>query len=366
MKKSILFAAITGLLGSTSLLAVTGNSNPGQQGSLLVFPRIAVQDGYDTVVRITNNSQNAVRVKCFWVEQGTENVQTQSPLYPDHKHYKDFAFDLTRKQSVWFDAATGYGSVNVSSFPDYGYNGELKCWAVDATESQNLKHNFLSGTAEVIYTGGDVASVTEGYSDTHKYNANAFYLTRTQAADGFLDLNWSSTAVQSGTAEYDSCGKYIVQSFSPSGAYLQLGRNQVAYHSNILSWSGCTQDLVYDAGAGVEPGKAEWIDYRVQFEVFNADEVKKTGAFELGDSVWEVALENVDRNADYFTRFGLGTDNGYFRAWDLNGNPLVGVLTTKLAVNGGTYATHAVNTAQSGYLAGRIEYVPGDIFPESF
>lgn len=348
MKKTFLTAALAALLGSHAAFGAIGLSNPGQQGSLLIFPRIAVQDGNATIIRIANNSEFPVRLKCYWVEQGAENISEQFVEYPDFKELRDFAFDLTRNQSIWFNARNGFGSISVSAFPaEFGHNGELICWATNLIESVERKFDFLSGTAEVVNTET---------GDTYKYSAYSFF-RNTQAAlvDGMLELDFDINNIPE--SQYDSCSEFLVSNFAPQGASVQV--DSVAYNTerNILSWSGCDQDLTFATG------KAAWIDYDVTFEVWNSDEIKRTGAFERGDSTWEVDLAELDRNGLYFTFSGLGTNTGYFRAREDSGRGMLGVLVTTVSVGEGPSYTHATTTVGAGRAEGVIMYEPGRPFP---
>jgi hypothetical protein len=387
MKKKIRFAAMASMasiLATPTAQALPGLANPGQQGSLLIFPRVVVNNGWSTIIRITNNYNNdipgfpanlPVHVKCYWMEQGAVNQSTQFPTYPDFKEQRDFSFDLTHNATVWFNAKDGYGGdgFSVSAFPpasDGTYNpGELICWATNPQESRVWPWNYLSGTAELVKTSPSDDGVPVG--DTNKYTAYA--LANQQAAPATGDLLLNGLLQNIGNAQYDSCPQYMVSAFSPARAQLSVDGAQVNYVSNILSYAGCTQNITYQG----YPGKATWIPYQLTFEVWNSSEVKRSGAYEQGDSTWEVDLAQVDTNGTYFTYAGLGTDVGLFRAWDGNANTggkgLLGVLQTTLNVGfaAGTDTpsdynhTNVSNVSGAGQVIGNITYTPGSTFPQA-
>ena len=125
-----------------------------QKGSLLVFPDIDVRGGQGfapagkaagpevtTIVRIQNDATSGVWVKCHYMD--------------GQKRRNDFAFLVTRGQPIWFDAATGAGTVGANPFPSGFGAGMLACFATMSDESTQIRWNHLSGTATVVnYTQG--------------------------------------------------------------------------------------------------------------------------------------------------------------------------------------------------------------------
>lgn len=376
MKKTILLAATAAVLGSSLAVAAPNQNNNTQQGSLLVFPRIDVSDAKTTIVRISNNNGNlGVRVKCYWMDDGVDPVQAGGD--DPYKDTRDFELRLTANEAVYINAKDGTTSFgNVPSFPDLNDNvGELLCWAVDETVLggfRQKRHNFLSGTAEVIkYDTPE--SVSDGYEYSYKYSAAAFYgRAGLNANPGVMQLDPSVDG-------YDACGEFVVGHFSPKDAEIHLYDDVYArYVTNQMSWASCTQDLTAQ-------GRAAWIDVTVNYTVYNADETPFTGAREPGDSWWQVYLERspqeglydyyVDRNGQNFEYDELGTASAYFRANTAEGYGLTGVLVTKACVyqDGitandscpGDIVSHATNLNHAGLLSGEISWTPDNSFPEA-
>jgi hypothetical protein len=354
--------ATIGLLGSAlalsgGVMAAPNIANNTQQGSLLVFPRIDVTDGKTTIVRLTNTGNRGIGVKCHYVDfNGLDR----------YKNSVDFVIRLTKTQAVAWDAYTGEGDgLHLPSFPKLGSNtGELICWAANVSETSQKAWNQLSGTAEVFDTAEDRKS-------SYKYTAAAYY-DRNPAAPvpGLLALDGS---------EYDKCGKYLIGHFSPVGAQAVLRDTPATYARNQISVSSCTQD--------VSPqGEAVWKGHFIDFDVYNADEIKFTGAREYGDSWLEVDLQdaagsgvpcdsgwtcydNIDRNGDNFLYSTLGTFSAMFVADSSEGYGLTGVMVTDVlgvdqSEENDLYQ-HATNLNTAGSAVGYIAWKPGLPVPES-
>ena len=133
--KLLVFGLATALSAGIAHAAPNVSSNT-QKGSLLVFPDIDVRAGRTTLVRLVNDGDLSIYIKCLY--QDFENNRS------------DFAIQLTARQAVWFDAATGDGSIFANGLPSQGRRtGELKCFATDMQENQ-IVHNHLAGTATVM------------------------------------------------------------------------------------------------------------------------------------------------------------------------------------------------------------------------
>src|SRR5262245_63267261 len=96
----ILSAAAAILALATSALAAPNGTNATQKGSLLIWPDIRVDNGWNTSVRIQNDGSLDVDVICYWMEGNKNKV--------------DFIFTISRHQAVRFEEKTGGGRVNVN------------------------------------------------------------------------------------------------------------------------------------------------------------------------------------------------------------------------------------------------------------
>jgi hypothetical protein len=258
-----LVGVVTAALLATSAYAAQNVANTAQKGSLLVFPAIDVTPGTSTTIRIANDSNFFVNVKCYYVNET--------------KFRNDFLFKLTPKQAVIFDAASGesdpFGSLQefptgIGRFPGNQFRGELVCFAVNGAGSTQISRNHLSGTATVASAGG-----------SYEYNSWNF-ATRGVAAGaavgvaGRLDL----TGADGG---YDACPAYNIIQFSPVGVV----DGPAAGNNRRVSVSGCLQDLRQDYTPHYT---------KLQFHFWNANEVKFTGAWECANSTESFLLSELD------------------------------------------------------------------------
>jgi len=376
--------------------AVATTSN---KGSLLIFPDIDTTDAKNTVIRITNDQSKGIDVKCYYGEYtGDKSLDIPSNAYT--KPTIDFQFYVTKSQPVYWSVNDGVGTIDAPVFD--GKVGELKCWAVDQSGETQVKFNHLSGTATVLDQGdrhddedktqvlslGDFEGRKHG--DSYEYNAMTKACLVAGAdkvpcgtVPGQLDLDGKA---------YQSCGRYIVGSFTPKGGYVDgagskhyggffdgdhsYGRTEAK--NNYLNIASCTQDL------SPTDGHAEAVVHDIVFEVWNENEAKRTGAHELADSWTRIDLGGykhhydfrgdqtssyLDSNPQHFTKAGLKTDSAYFRAEsysythkDKHGNvdytgPAVGLIG-ELVRDYGYVGTTAVETIEAGARNGTINWAP--------
>ena len=137
-------------------------------GSVLVFPKViweGIQTLYsrDTVVQISNTSNNMVHAHCFYVDARTFNGR---PVW----QVTDFAIWLTKQQPThWVvsqgravNPSDGFGEdgsgLDPGAIPPVpeGFEGELKCIQVDASGTP-FGGNNLKGEAVIRDSDGDVS-----------------------------------------------------------------------------------------------------------------------------------------------------------------------------------------------------------------
>ena len=348
---------MTFLVGVALALACSASAAPNvinatQKGSLLVFPDIDVRGTTTTLVRLSNDGTLPVDVKCIWMD--------------GNKNRADFLVRLTRTQPVWFDARTGAGTTRVNAFPAYASNGydnpylggatrdpyfagTLVCFAVDATEQNQVKWNHLSGSATVY----DPARQT-----AYEYSAYAFFV------QSGLDLAPVGTpgTLYLNSVDYDSCPLYQIGQLSPEGTVGGAAAAMFTVIRNRLAITGCTLELNQD-----------WLPIatKLQFDVWNADEVKFTGAFECADSWHETLLSDVDAAPANFARVNLGTDTARFRVQGVKstqcqGSVAVGLLavqSTTLDFAGREMRVGTGLTAAGKFL-GRVVWDASGVVPE--
>src|SRR6184192_3205523 len=113
MKRKTLGSGIAAVVAvgmlSTSAFALTVFGNNSQKGSLLIYPRIQVGAGQDTLITLTNDSSLPVRVKCYYATSDPVPTPNSDPASALRrlKHFEDFTIDLTHNQPVAWWVSTG-------------------------------------------------------------------------------------------------------------------------------------------------------------------------------------------------------------------------------------------------------------------
>jgi hypothetical protein len=358
-------AAVSLALVSIAALAAPNVVNTTQKGSLLVFPEIEAFPGYNTVIRITNDNTRPITVKCYYGEF-TDSIYK--------KPTRDFQFELTKNQPVYWEVKDGTGTITAPDFPSEGpeFGGQLICWAVSKGGGTQVKWNHLSGTATITSLKDETS---------YAYNAYQFYArgvkNRQQVGDtaGVLELN----GTRDGGA-YDKCGRYIIGHFSPRG--VTIPAVPISVFQNLLSVSSCTQDLSpvgranplgedssqpFTCGGSSEPA----CGHDIVFDLWNENEVKFTGARERADSWWRMVLTDskrptghslIDVGGENFNFDTLQTTSAYFRAESDSGYGLLGVLFTDFGETF-SFADVAVTVNHAGTRKGVIKWRTQDDDP---
>jgi hypothetical protein len=241
---------------------------------------------------------------------------------------------MTRKQPIWFSVANHGGTFPVAQFPTNGTFpgdpsvGALLCWATDAASSTQISHNHLSGNATII-----LADEEEGIQVAFTYPSWNFTARNVAAGaavgtPGRLDLTGVDGA-------YDACPSYLVGHFSPAGAVVENNAATQFVEENDLSVLSCNQDLRQDFTPHFT---------KLQFQVWNEQEVKFTGAYECSDGskVFPLA-EDTDVGRENFTYDvvqstaaqvkvkGVASTQCVFGAFKSENSGLVGLLVSFLS-----------------------------------
>lgn len=231
---------LVGLMGLAALVGLGVTAKPAaarvtteQSASILVFPKVIADGTRDTIIQITNTSNNMRHAHCFYVNGAlTDPALPPGPLNPPLWTEIDFDIWLTKQQPTHWVVSSGRldnsldkpckrsvaGSMPVVCDPatsgtsnadccDAGFDpgrvppvvpdftGELKCIEVDASGFP-VPGNALKGeaTLEDIATG-----------DVSKYNAIGLKGFDTNNMDGVLCLGGGVTADCPSGAEYEAC-----------------------------------------------------------------------------------------------------------------------------------------------------------------
>jgi hypothetical protein len=397
-----LFILGLALLIAGSASAAPNVTNVTQKGSLLIWPDIRVDGGWNTIVRIQNDGTLNVDVICYWMDGNKNRV--------------DFIITLTKNQPVWFEAKGGSGSTSLNRFPtglSNGFDnpdlispgftteagdlnapyrrGLLACWAVDGSAENQVKWNHLSGTATVFNTGVP-ASLYET-TGAYEYNAYAFFVPtgldqESVGVPGALNLNG---------VEYDSCPLYQIGQFSPTNRTIGGANNGapeapfpqldgLEIMANRLAIAGCSLNLNQDFVP---------VRTKLQFDVWNSDEVKFTGAFECADSWHETVFADaasfpttaaityalaggpIDSAAANFTFTTLGTDAARYRVQGVKSTQcpnsiavgLIAVQSSNVNLLNGIQQVvgsdwSGTTLAAAGKFTGKIVWDPAGVVPE--
>ena len=207
-----------GLVGLTGLVALVGigiiakpamaTVTTEQSASILVFPKVIADGTRDTIIQITNTSNNMVHAHCFYVN-GAPSSPGRGPLCLE----TDFDIWLTKQQPTFWTVSKGRKAS--PSLPTQGiwypgfapsglippvapdFVGELKCFQVDSSGAPSSGNAFKGeATLETIATG-----------DVSKYNAVTFKGYNTNDQDTVLCLG-SATATNAACPngrEYEAC-----------------------------------------------------------------------------------------------------------------------------------------------------------------
>jgi hypothetical protein len=291
--KKMLYAALAAvfLLAalSTVALAAQNVTNPSQKGSFLVWPKIVVDRNAvvtaDTVVTIVNDYTALVDIKCYWMDEW-QNIQ-------------DFSFRITKNQIVWFRASDGMGMEGSKEVfvPPFIYDrGELKCWAVNVAGDRQISWNHLFGSATIYdYDAGEA----------WEYSSWNF---AARAVDRGDPVGTGGELLLSGVdGGYDACPEYVLGTFAAAPEIILDGS------VSDLTLVPCKQDLRQDRTPTYT---------KAQFDIWNEDEIKSTGAYMCFKCWLETTLQpnpyysagaGTWRNFDKFGIASLHTDAGFFR-----------------------------------------------------
>lgn len=342
------------VLAASTAYAAPNVVNNSQKGSLLILTDIDVTANRTTIVRMVNDGDADVKVKCVYVDQGNNTDITKITW----KNWSDFVITLTPRQPVWFDAKTGWGSSGpgtANSFPTAASaadKGELICFAITNTERNKRKFNHLAATATVM-------DFVDG--DAYEYTAHAFYARNLTADATILALDGN---------EYDLCPTYLLGQFGPVTNTVQLGGGRAfAVTLNRVAISSCFQQPKQDNAP---------VFTKLEFEVWNKHEVKFTGAYKCVDSWWDTYLDQDPEggtvisgmyNRTNFSYGQLGTDSAYYRVSGVSSIRcaplttvavgLLGTQSSRLTLTPGGVALVGTNVNHAGTKVGSISWALG-------
>jgi len=234
-----LCGVLTGVFG----LALTARAEvtSDNSGSIVVYPKVMYSGmGRDTVIQLSNTSNNIVYAHCFYVDARDSFGR---PLW----QATDFRLVLTKQQPTHWVVSAGRRMNNGDNFEtptsdgagldpgaippvQDGFMGELKCVQTDASGTP-FGGNSLKGEAVLRTLAGDVS----------KYNALAIIANPDLASDGDPEeLLLNNTEFNDG--EYNSCANTIMIDHYADGTSSGCPDDVCETNTCSVSGDGCTTD----------------------------------------------------------------------------------------------------------------------------
>jgi hypothetical protein len=359
-------AALVGLgLARPVAAAVTTE----QSASILVFPKVISDGTRDTIIQITNTSNNMRHAHCFYVNGALTNPSLPvGPLNPPLWTEIDFDIWLTKQQPTHWVVSTGRldnpsekncrggttcdptssgtdradccdAGLDPGRVPPVvpGFTGELKCIEVDQGGFP-VPGNALKGeaTLEEIRTG-----------DVSKYNAVGLKGFDTNNMDGNLCLGGGVTDQCPTGAEYEGCPATWILDHPATGAPDRVVQEQSFCSGNEPCSSVTTNITVVPCTQNFETQNPPPVT--LQFRVYNEYEqffsASTTftcwGSFDLGSSdplanginpVFNTAALGGEI-VQSFVRSAAGTPRGVMIVIEESHTDLVHSLTARSAQN---------------------------------
>jgi len=228
-------------VGLLQSVVATADTTIERSGSVLIFPKVVVDENRDTFIQITNTSNSLVNAHCFYVNatpvctgqgdcfEGTCRGECVSECVE-----VNFDLILTKQQPTSWSANFGrvtdptdrvciidYRDPTRDNFDCYGagidpgrvppvslpFVGELKCIEVDPPGAP-ISGNHLKGEATIVRAAGDAS----------KYNAVAVLGLDANNGDNTLCLGGEVNEVCPSGAEYNACPDALILNHFAEGA----------------------------------------------------------------------------------------------------------------------------------------------------
>jgi len=327
--------------------------------SILVFPKVIADKGTDTIIQITNLSNNLVHARCFYVDSqlppGCAVADPRIGCVPSWNE-TDFSIWLTKRQPTHWLVSTGrpidptdnFTSIDMSTMgpvmvtplngagldpgaippvPD-GFTGELKCIQV-MVDGTPIGANSLIGEATL--------DSLDDSSDVSKYNAIGIEGSELVGATGnTLLLNRPSDGSRDG--EYNACPATLLLNHLADGAPDPIGPPRIT--STAITLVPCSEDFERQLPSSVT----------VQFEIYNEFEERFSTSTTVTcwADIWLYEIDSPNDPANsVFSYAQLGTLTAQTRitpASELDG-AVIGVAETA--------RTEAVVVGEEALLTGR-------------
>jgi hypothetical protein len=382
------------VIALATLIGLGSNLSPAaaritteESASILVFPKVIADGTRDTIIQITNTSNNMRHAHCFYVNAapsipGLPISDENPPLWTEI----DFDITLTKQQPTkWVvstgrrfpafedtcagqatdsgrqcdPSTTGGGDADCCdagfdpgrippSAPDF--TGELKCVEVDASGFP-VGGNALKGEATLVDTADN---------DVSKYNAIGLKGFDTNNMDGTLCLGGGVTAGCPTGAEYEACPRLWVIDHPSDGAINPVADNFgfPSEASATLTVVPCTQNFETQAPE----------DVTVQFLIMNEFEqvLSASTSFQCWAS-WSLNGDEADSANPYggistaFEKATIGTDLVKTTARAVGNTGVMMVVEETNSSTGGTArSAQNVHTSFQDVTGQDIITIPGE------
>jgi len=341
MRRAGFLSAAVLVAFSTPAIRAQADVASDQAAAILVFPKIVVDTSnppntqrgpIDTLIRVSNTSDNPVSMYCFYVnanghchnsgticdpyDRSAPNTCGDTDVCEAGWHESDFVVHLSPRQPIaWLASAgaapcsesasglpcfplvvSGQPPNRVQPVPEDPFIGELKCLAVDVNVVP-VESNVLKGEAQITRSQKAAAGVTD-VLDVETYNAIGIpAIPGTNNGDATLVLgggvcvggpsagaNCTSAAACPGgrcSAEYSGCPNILVMDHFFDGARDPVSQKIVTTKLTLVP---CSEDFE----------KQQQVPVTIQFLVFNEFEQR----FSTSNSVncfREFRISDIDR-----------------------------------------------------------------------
>jgi hypothetical protein len=337
--------------------AVEDRAGLNQPGSLLVLPKVELRwspDGRtlleDTFIQINNNFAAPVKVKLVFVN-GEAPIPAEGE--PGWNHQESI-LQLTENQPIFWSAFDGPpgGASFAELDPDFPpgrpdpdgstdrvLRGYMLAWAIDDVSEFEINWNHLTGRATTV-----------NYRYGFAWDYPAYAHGAVSGAHGEETDATQSRLMLDGT-EYDSAFNYLLFNFqsSFSEAFSNAGHYAISD----------TELVLMPLGLDLSPVTGFAANTKAQFEIWNENEVKFTGA-SYCISCWNLKFLGNVVLPSYFQFGTLQTDAARARVRGIQSAtcpgsthyPLVGTIAKHVVMDIGTTGQNFVVTAAGSAIAG--------------
>ncbi len=322
--------------------------------AVLVWPKIVVADGTDTVVQMTNQASVPSAAHCFYVNannrcSNTGQVCQSSTTCFDgtvfgtcSPSWIEINFDvlLTHDQPVAWSAASGFansdlpcpgglgakcsgnGGTRVPPVGETPFIGELKCIQSDPITRLPFACNDNGGSPcrNDLEGGATITNVADGSIDPQRYNAVGLRSAGQNNGDRTLVIGGPQAQ-----AEYQPCSQVLVFNHLFDGAIDPISNSYPA--SSELSLVPCTEDFLIQAVPSVT---AQFLVYNEFEQRFSTSRLVRC----LLDSPISL-IDTTQSTRSIFSAGVAGTVGGQTRITGVGGG-LIGSATLNFGSDAGT------------------------------